>query len=119
VIGRLLIRWAVLAIAIGATAALLPGIHIDGGIGTVLWIALLFGLVNGILGTVLRVLTFPLAFLTLGLFTIVVTAAMFSLTAGISTKLDIDNFWWSLLAAGCIGVIGAVLDFVADAVRGD
>ena len=47
-----------------------------------LWIALIFGLVNAILGTILRILTFPLTVVTLGLFSIIVDALLLNITDG-------------------------------------
>lgn len=99
---RLLLRWFLLATAIGLTAGLLPGVHIDGGVGSLLWIAALFGVINLIVGTILKILTVPLIVLTLGVFAIVINAAMFALTAHWSSALSVDGFGWDLLAALCI-----------------
>ena len=51
---RLLVSWAVMAVAVALTAALLPGISVDGGIGAFLLIALVWGLVDGLLGPIAR-----------------------------------------------------------------
>ncbi|HEU5473513.1 MAG TPA: phage holin family protein [Actinophytocola sp.] len=109
---RLLLHWVLLAVAIGLVAALLPGVHIHGGLLSLLWIAALFALINVTLGTLLRLLTIPLLLLTLGLFTLVINAVIFALTARWSDALSIDNFWWDLLAALCVTVVTAVLHFV-------
>lgn len=107
---RLLLRWFLLATAIGLTAGLLPGVHIDGGVGSLLWIAALFGLINLIVGTILKVLTIPLIVLTLGLFAIVINAAMFALTAHWSSALTVDGFGWDLLAALCISLFSLAVE---------
>ena len=93
---KLVIRWAVLALAVWLAATFVPGVHVHGGFLTTLWVALLFGLVNAFLGPILRVLSFPLTFLTLGLFALVVNAALVGITAWLSSKFEVDGFWSSL-----------------------
>jgi putative membrane protein len=82
-----------------------PGITVNGGVGTYLWVALLFGLINSIFGSIIKVLTFPVSIVTFGLFLFVVNAAMLSLTARWSEKLDITGFWSALFASLIISVI--------------
>jgi putative membrane protein len=76
-----------------------PGITVDGGVTTYLWVALLFGLINS------KVLTFPVSIVTFGLFLFVVNAAMLSLTARWSEKLEVTGFWSALFASLIISVI--------------
>jgi len=114
---RLLVGWVVLAIAIGLVAALLPGFHINGGALTLLWVAALYALVNVTLGSILALLTAPLILLTLGLFTLVINAAMFELIDWLSDSLTIDGFWWSLFAAFLVTVFTVILTFVLQRLR--
>jgi putative membrane protein len=114
---RLLIGWVVLAIAIGLVAGLLPGFHINGGALTLLWVAALYALVNVTLGSILALLTAPLILLTLGLFTLVINAAMFELIDWLSDSLTIDGFWWSLFAAFLVTVFTVILTFVLQRLR--
>ena len=81
------------------------GITVDGGITTYLWVALLFGLINSVFGSIIKVLTFPVSIVTFGLFLFVVNAAMLSLTARWSEKLEVTGFWSALLASLIISVI--------------
>lgn len=101
------------AVAIWVATALVAGIHVYGGVGTYLWIALLFGLVNAVIGTILRFLTFPLIILTLGLASFAITVAMLSLTAALSSKLDIDGFWSAVGAALIVAVVSAVIERIS------
>lgn len=103
---RLAIRWVGLAAVIGGVAKTVQGIHVHGGFGTLLWLALLLSLVNAIVGPVLRLLSAPLIFLTLGLFLLVVNAGLFALTAGLSTRLDVDTFGAAVLAGFLVAVFG-------------
>jgi putative membrane protein len=104
----LLIRWAVLAFAMWIATLIVPGITIDGGVTTYLWVALLFGLINSIFGSIIKVLTFPVSIVTFGLFLLVINAAMLSLTARWSDKLEVNGFWSALFASLIISVITAV-----------
>jgi putative membrane protein len=104
----LLIRWAVLAFSMWIATLIVPGITVDGGVGTYLWVALLFGLINSVFGSIIKVLTFPVSIVTFGLFLFVVNAAMLSLTARWSEKLEVTGFWSALLASLIISVITAL-----------
>ena len=101
----LLVRWAVLAFSMWIATLIVPGIFVDGGVTTYLWVALLFGLINTFFGSIIKVLTFPVSLVTFGLFLLVVNAAMLSLTARWSEKLEVTGFWSALFASLIISVI--------------
>ena len=101
----LLVRWAVLAFSMWIATLVVPGISVDGGVATYLWVALLFGLINSFFGSIIKVLTFPVSIVTFGLFLFVVNAAMLSLTARWSEKLEVTGFWSALFASLIISVI--------------
>jgi putative membrane protein len=104
----LLIRWAALAFSMWIATLVVPGITVAGGVTTYLWVALLFGLINSVFGSIIKVLTFPVSIVTFGLFLLVVNAAMLSLTARWSEKLDVTGFWSALFASLIISVITAI-----------
>jgi len=104
----LLVRWAVLAFSMWIATLVVPGITVDGGVATYLWVALLFGLINSFFGSIIKVLTFPVSIVTFGLFLFVVNAAMLSLTARWSEKLEVTGFWSALFASLIISVITAL-----------
>jgi putative membrane protein len=93
---RFLINWFIYALAIGITAFILPGVHLN-GIFAALVTAAILGLVNGFLRPVLFIFTLPLTILTLGLFTFVLNALMVLLAAAIVQGFTVDGFWWALL----------------------
>lgn len=80
---------------------------------TFLLLALLFGLVNGVLGTAIRIVAFPLYLLTLGLISLVVNGLLFLLVAWISSwfgfGLQVAGFWDGVLGAVLLGVLGWVI----------
>jgi putative membrane protein len=112
VLVRIAFRLLVLAGAIWLTAWLLPNVTVHGGFFTYLWIAVLFALVNGFIGPILRLVAFPLTILTLGLFALVVNAALVGITAKLSHDFSIDGFWPAVLAAILISVFSAVLNML-------
>lgn len=101
----LLVRWAVLAFSMWIATLVVPGITVDGGLATYLWVALLFGLINTFFGSIIKVLTFPVSIVTFGLFLLVINAAMLSLTARWSEKLEVKGFWSALFASMIISLI--------------
>ncbi len=105
-LARLALRLVLLALIIGLTAKVVPGIDVHGGFGTLLWLAVLLSLVNLIIGPILRLLSLPLILLTLGLFLLIVNTAVLAITAGLSSHLDIDGFWPAFLGALIISVCG-------------
>jgi putative membrane protein len=118
VLRGLLVRWVVLAVAFAVTAWLIDGVTIHGGVVDYLWLALLFGIVNAVLGTIVRIFTLPLTIVTLGLFSIVVNALMLEITAALSGALEIDSFFWTaILAAITLAVVSVILDVLTRRVR--
>ena len=107
---KLLIRWAASALAVWAATGLVPGIKVHGGAGSYFWVALLFSLINITIGSFLKLLTLPAVLLSLGLFIVVINAAMLELTARWSTALTINSFWSALFASLIISVISGLLN---------
>lgn len=83
---------------------------------TLLIVAVIFGLVNGIIGNFIRIVAFPLYILTLGLLALVVNSLLLLLVSWISDQLGfglhVDGFWWGVVAAIILGVIGAILGLI-------
>lgn len=85
-----LLRLVIVALSIALAAYLLPGFRVDGWV-TLALAALLLGLVNAVLKPVLIFLTLPISILTLGLFLIVLNAAMLGLVAWLLPGFAIDG----------------------------
>jgi putative membrane protein len=98
----LLVTWVVVAVAFGITSRLLPGMDVSGGFGSYLWVSALFGLVNAVVGTLLRRLTYALSLLTLGLVSLVVSAVVLAVTDALTDSLTIDDFFWTAIWAAII-----------------
>ncbi|MFD8808115.1 phage holin family protein [Streptomyces sp. NPDC059597] len=85
-------------------------------IGTLIVVALIFGLVNFLVKPIVKVLTFPLFILTLGLITLIVNALMLLLTSWVCGQLDlsfhVDGFWTAVLGGLIISVVSWALNLV-------
>lgn len=104
------LRVVVLAVIIFAVARLVDGITVVastdglGATGTYLWVALLFALVNSVLGPVVRLLSLPFVVLTLGLFLLVINAVLLAVTAGLSDRLQVQGFGTAVLGGFLIAL---------------
>lgn len=98
-----------LAGAFAVAAWILPGMEVSGGFWSYIWVGVLFGVVNAIIGTILRIITLPLKVLTLGLFSLIVNAALLKITARLSSHLTIDKFFWTAIWAAIIISLASVV----------
>lgn len=80
---------------------------------TLLAVGAVFALVNSIIGTVIRIVAFPLYILTLGLISFIINGLLLWITAWITSafnwRLTVESFWWAVVAAFLISVINAIL----------
>jgi len=83
-------------------SALIPGVQID-GTGTFILAALLLGLVNGFVRPIAFLMTLPLTIITLGLFLLVINAAMFGLVAAMLDNFSVAGFGSALFGALIVG----------------
>ncbi|NEB78037.1 phage holin family protein [Streptomyces sp. SID14478] len=85
-------------------------------VGTLILVALIFGLVNVLVKPVVKLLTFPLFILTLGLITLIVNALMLLLTSWLADKLDlsfhVEGFWTAVLGGLIISIVAWALHVV-------
>ena len=116
---KFLVKVVLMAIVFYFVAKYVPGINVDENPNAVLglsitfvWLALLFAVVNAILGPVIKLLSLPFVILTLGLFYLVINAALLGLTALLSSKLDIDGFGAAIIGGLILAVASWVFDLV-------
>lgn len=118
-----LVRVLVNAVALWVATLVVPGIAITAREGhlqqavTFVVVGAVFGLVNLVVRPVVKLLSLPLYVLTLGLFSLVVNAAMLELTAWVSSftqlTLVVDRFFWSAVLGGVVvGVVSWLLALV-------
>jgi putative membrane protein len=109
---NLLIRLIINALALWLATRLVDGISFDGQIVFLFVVALVFGAVNTIVKPILMVLTFPFLIVTLGLFLLVLNAAMLWLTGAISDAAGLGFHVSSFKAAFIGGLVVSVVSFV-------
>jgi len=108
---RFLVRLLVNAVALWLTTLIVAGVKVVAFppqdtlavVLTYLLVALIFGIVNGVIGNFIRIVAFPLYILTLGLLALVVNGLLLLLVSWISGLLGfglvVDGFWWGVLGA--------------------
>lgn len=114
---RLLLRWAINAIALWAAIQIVPGLEHQAESGvSLLIIALIFGLVNALIRPIVILLTCPLILLTMGLFILVINTVMLSLTVWLSRIFDLgltsSSFWATFFGAVVISVVSGVINLL-------
>lgn len=104
---KFILRWAINAVALYLAVLILPGIDLASAPSSIIWLALIFGLVNALVRPLISILTCPLIILTLGLFTVVINTFLFWLTSVIGQSLGIaltisDPVWWNAFLGGLV-----------------
>ena len=115
------IRWLITAAAVWVAAAIVGGIELAGWRSTLL-VALILGLLNAVLKPLLFLVSLPITVLTLGVFYLVLNAAMLGLTAWIAGKFEsihfaVDGFWSAFWGAVIISVVSWFIGLVVNPKR--
>jgi len=108
---RLLLHWVLSALAVWIVAHIVPGISVSGPVAALI-AALVIGLVNATLGLLLKILTFPLTMLTLGLFWFVINALMLELAAALVPGFYVRGFIPALIGAVMLSLVSSVLQWL-------
>jgi putative membrane protein len=108
---RFILRAAIAALGLWLATEWVDGIHIDAPM-TLVVAALLLGIVNAFIRPLLILLTLPFTIVTLGLFLLVVNAAMLGLVAWMLAGMQISGFWaafWGALIVSIVSWIGSMV----------
>ncbi|TAM58675.1 phage holin family protein [bacterium] len=108
---NLLLRLLLNAVALLVVARVVPGVHLDGPLAALL-AALVLGVVNAIIRPVLIVLSCPLEVLTLGLFTLVINAALFLFAGRLVPGFTVAGFWaafWGAIVMAAVSFFLALI----------
>jgi putative membrane protein len=115
---KFIIRWVINAVALYAAIFVLAGrgVTFTGGWVDIIWLALIFGLINAFLRPLLSILTCPLIILTLGLFTLLINTFLFWLTGQVGQYfhlgLSVNGFWPAFLGGLIVSVVSIALSLV-------
>ncbi len=108
---RLLVNWLLSAVSLMVVALVVPGFYVR-GFWAALWAALVIGLVNATLGALLKVLTFPLTLLTLGIFWFVINALMIELAAHFVRGFSVSGFGAAFIGAIVLALVNLLLKWL-------
>jgi len=111
---RFIIEILLMGLAFFIGARLVPGVTID-GYGNAIIAAVLIALANSTIGFILRLLTFPVNFLTLGLVSFIITVLMILLVDNMMTSFNTSGF----IAAAFLAIVVALIKAVFSAVVGE
>jgi putative membrane protein len=109
---RLLLHWLLSALALLITSSLVPGFELS-GVGSAMIAAVVIGLLNATVGLVLKVLTFPISLLTLGLFLLVINAIMILVASAIVPGFRVRGIGSAFVGAVVLAVLGVVFRYIA------
>ena len=104
---RILLNWLLSALAVWVVSRLVPGFHVA-GVAAALIAALVIGLVNATLGLLLKIVTFPLTILTLGIFWFVINALMLEMASAVVPGFRIDTFssaFWGAIVLSLVNML--------------
>ena len=108
---RLLLHWILTAVAVWIVAHVVPGIRVSGPTAALI-AALVIGLINATLGLLLKILTFPLTILTLGLFWFVINAVMLELAAAFVKGFYVRDFVAAFIGAILLSIVSSLLQWI-------
>ena len=115
---RLLINWILAALAVWVVSQFVPGFHVHGAAAALI-AALVIGLVNATLGTLLKIVTFPLTIITLGIFWFVINALMLELAAWFVRGFRIDSFKAAFIGGIILSLVNMIFRWLAGTNRRD
>jgi putative membrane protein len=106
---RLLLNWVLSALAVWVVAQVVSGVYVSGW-RSALIAALVIGFINATIGLVLKVITFPLTLVTLGLFWLVINALMLELASALlSPGFQVRSFWAAFIGAIVLSLVNMLL----------
>jgi putative membrane protein len=108
---RLLLNWVLSALAVWIVSQVVPGFHVNGPMAALI-AALAIGFINATIGLLLKVLTFPLTILTLGLFWFVINALMLKLAAALVPGFEVRGFLAAFIGAIVLSVVSSLLHWL-------
>ena len=108
---RMLLHWVVTALAVWITSQVVPGFYVNGA-SAALIAAVVIGLVNATIGLFLKIITFPLTILTLGLFWFVINAIMLELASAFVPGFHITTFGAAFIGAIVLTLVNTLLKWL-------
>jgi putative membrane protein len=109
---RLLLNWILSALAVWIVSKVVPGISVSGPMAALI-AALVIGFINATVGALLKILTFPLTLLTLGIFWFVINALMLELASALlAPGFQVRTFTAAFFGAIVLSLVNMVLKWL-------
>lgn len=105
---KVILSWLLNALALLLTAFIIPGIHVA-GLLPLLLAALVIGLINATIKPLIHLLSLPITVLTLGIFALVINAALLGLAAFLVPGFTIAGFWSAFFGAIVLSIVSTLL----------
>jgi len=105
---RLLLNWVLSAIAVWVVAKVVPGVYVSGPVAALI-AALAIGFINATLGLLLKIITFPLTIVTLGIFWFVINALMLELASALVPGFRVRSFGAAFIGAIVLSLVNLLL----------
>jgi putative membrane protein len=105
---HIIVEWVVSALALWLVAQIVPGIEVS-GFGAAMIATVVIAIVSAFVGPILRFLAFPITFLTLGLFLLVINACLLKLASLFTPGFRVHGFLNAILGALLLTIVGSVL----------
>src|SRR6202171_5910190 len=109
---RLLLNWVLSGLALWIVAHVVPGIYVNGPVAALI-AALVIGFINATIGLLLKILTFPLTLVTLGLFWLVINALMLKLASALlAPGFEVRTFTAAFIGAIVLSLVNVLLKWI-------
>ena len=101
-----ILKWLGYALAVMFIAWILPGISVENFFSAIL-VAIVLGLINVFIKPILLLITLPINFLTLGIFTLILNALLLMLAGYVTPGFEVDGFWSAFFGALILSILSA------------
>jgi putative membrane protein len=108
---RMLTHWLIMALAVWLTSLIVPGIHVSGPAAALI-AAIAIGLANATIGLLLKIITFPLTIVTLGIFWLVINGIMLKLASAFVPGFYIRSFGAAFWGAIVLSLVNMLLKWL-------
>lgn len=104
-----ILKWLGYALTVMFVAWIIPGISVENFLSALL-VAVVLGLINVFIKPILMLITLPINFITLGLFTLVLNALLLMLAGYVTPGFDVDGFWSAFFGALILSILSAIIN---------
>lgn len=105
---RVIVFWIIMTVSVLVVPTFVSGVRIQ-GLGGAIVAAAILGILNTFIRPILIFLTFPITFLTLGLFVFVINASLFYVVGKLELGMQVDSFWSAFWASLIVTIVSSII----------